>query len=892
MTTLSRDFLNLAGREASRYGGESIVFLRELLQNARDAGAGRVVIETGTEEGVELIRVTDDGRGMAQGHAQRFLLTLYASSKRGNTGAAGRFGVGFWSILRFEPSAILIRSRERGAESGWEILFDGRLTLVRHQSCEMAAGTVIELKRPAQDHDLGASAWELVRRDARHLRVKDHSDTLMAITVNGRQATEEMEAGEPGLFFRRPGIRGAVSLGSVPEVTLLAHGLRVRSAASVDDLLLRPGRRHSRPRPGLRSGLSPQVVIDSDRLAVLMDRGDVAQDRALDAVAQVIRSETRRLCGRELDRLAPRSVWGKIRDGVTARRAEIGLGILLLGVAALGIWGLKIAVGNRSESAAQATEGYPAAEPYADRSSLYGGPVTESIDGAGNAPRLLYRPPEQRPLMAAFRVLGLEEDGTPLKDGAPLRRADHWVGDPNSALDFEIDFVADGRLLRLPVPTGHSVEGRSVTLDGRGVDLYLTGDDEPVLRLKGPTAGRVEYRTASRAFEGTTPGRWPALPTAVADQADALRNLPPRRRIDEAIILVKSSFGSTKASASEGYFGSVYGAGGGDCDVVNSVLAAVLDRAGLPSRMAVGWIGAGGVPMPGLHAWVEVDVGAGRWVAADVTVPTSLPGGTGVPEAPEPGKRGLEARGESIMAPLPVAIALGVALVLGVGLAIAMWKHRSRREFSVSGDLDTGPLVESLVRDRDAWPGFSQARRRKLVPTLGSERRSLAEIEEAASHKTLFVADRPGEWVKRVDGMVLDGLNRAGRTAATAFGAFDLDHWAGVWRQSLGDSFGVEVEEALKRVGLKTQIRRANTVSDGCGTALVVDGGTRTLVVIGEADPEWKRACELRNGNQSEAVFRAADIVVGLLPGRGAAPGRVLARLALEALAERKGSSS
>jgi arylamine N-acetyltransferase len=53
--------------------------------------------------------------------------------------------------------------------------------------------------------------------------------------------------------------------------------------------------------------------------------------------------------------------------------------------------------------------------------------------------------------------------------------------------------------------------------------------------------------------------------------------------------------------------------------VINTVLAAMLHEAGYPVRMAVGWTASNGAANPGLHAWVEVDRGGGRWLVADAT---------------------------------------------------------------------------------------------------------------------------------------------------------------------------------------------------------------------------------------------------------------------------------
>src|SRR5581483_499727 len=95
------DFLDRARREALRYGVDPWVFIRELLQNARDAGATTVEITTSETEGTARVVAHDDGQGMTFEHARRYLFSLYASSKEGDREAAGRFGVGFWSVLRF-----------------------------------------------------------------------------------------------------------------------------------------------------------------------------------------------------------------------------------------------------------------------------------------------------------------------------------------------------------------------------------------------------------------------------------------------------------------------------------------------------------------------------------------------------------------------------------------------------------------------------------------------------------------------------------------------------------------------------------------------------------------------------------------------------------------------
>ncbi|MDD5306729.1 MAG: ATP-binding protein, partial [Deltaproteobacteria bacterium] len=98
------DFKTRARHEGRRYGEDRMVFLRELAQNARDAGATSVRVTCAHENGELAISFADNGRGMGFAHARRYLFTLYSSSKERERASAGRYGVGFWSVLLFEPA--------------------------------------------------------------------------------------------------------------------------------------------------------------------------------------------------------------------------------------------------------------------------------------------------------------------------------------------------------------------------------------------------------------------------------------------------------------------------------------------------------------------------------------------------------------------------------------------------------------------------------------------------------------------------------------------------------------------------------------------------------------------------------------------------------------------
>ncbi|HET6586048.1 MAG TPA: ATP-binding protein, partial [Nannocystaceae bacterium] len=79
----TRAFRERARLEADRYGPDPWIFVRELLQNSRDAGAHHVRFVVEQDGALERVTCIDDGEGMTFEHARRYLFSLYASSKEG-----------------------------------------------------------------------------------------------------------------------------------------------------------------------------------------------------------------------------------------------------------------------------------------------------------------------------------------------------------------------------------------------------------------------------------------------------------------------------------------------------------------------------------------------------------------------------------------------------------------------------------------------------------------------------------------------------------------------------------------------------------------------------------------------------------------------------------------
>lgn len=120
--------------------------VKELVENALDAGAGRIRIEI-RDGGASLIAVTDDGHGMPQGDA-RLALRRHATSKIHQLEDLQRiasFGFRGEALPAIASVARLrLTTREPDASEGFEIRVDGGLT-VDERAAGGPAGTRVEV---------------------------------------------------------------------------------------------------------------------------------------------------------------------------------------------------------------------------------------------------------------------------------------------------------------------------------------------------------------------------------------------------------------------------------------------------------------------------------------------------------------------------------------------------------------------------------------------------------------------------------------------------------------------------------------------------------------------------------------------------------------------------
>lgn len=606
-------------------------------------------------DGWERVRCFDDGEGMSFEHARRYLFALYASSKETSSNQAGKFGVGFWSILRFDPVHITIRCCTKAGGS-WGLRLDGSLKQGARVPGLSQRGTEITLERRGGDGRLEHRVYDAVWQAARYLHRRDDGRTPLPITVNGRRANADFALEAPSSSFRRGSVRGVVGLGPAPRVELFSRGLRVRAAASLDDLVAPTGRHTARMRvqfPELPGGLAPQALLESDELQVMLSRSDARDNRALNRLVKLAQQELERLIDRQLAQVRPRSVLRRVWDFFADRLREslmlrTLLGSVLGAFAALVIgwvlWGQSTQpqpdpIVQTVPTAPATGPAMSAPRPYQDLAARYRGPRVDVLEPASAEPiQLRYTPANKRLHFAALVSSSLAAGGSPLME------SDLTVVEPYRGLTCdrnctEVEVLVQGPgAVRLLVPTGHRLVSQSLSVGGKRQSLHMATDGHPVAILPDAVPTLARYRTVAGP-DPSPPLSQPtplALPEALRAEARALRPKMIEDRVAALLEEVRERVRYDRtaevskqhtAALASGFVARTLAIGAGDCDVQNGLLVGLLHAAGVEARLAVGFIGADGTTYPWLHAWVEFRDTSGTWRIADASdgAPTAAP---------------------------------------------------------------------------------------------------------------------------------------------------------------------------------------------------------------------------------------------------------------------------
>jgi len=151
---------------------DPLAYLRELVQNAIDAGTQEVWIRLEYDNDTARIFVEDWGEGMTRDIIENKLTRLFSSTKDDDYTQIGRFGIGFVSVFAMEPDLVVLDTA-RGGET-WRVLFhpDRSYELIRLNI--PVEGTQIQIlkKMPREEFDqLRERARTVTGMWCRHARI-------------------------------------------------------------------------------------------------------------------------------------------------------------------------------------------------------------------------------------------------------------------------------------------------------------------------------------------------------------------------------------------------------------------------------------------------------------------------------------------------------------------------------------------------------------------------------------------------------------------------------------------------------------------------------------------------------------------------------------------------
>lgn len=661
------------------YGKDPWFFIRELAQNSRDAGAGTIRVKaTHTPEKEEILVFQDDGHGMTYDHAVRYLFRLYASSKFNEKYAAGRFGIGFWTVLKFNPSKIIIESYCK--KQKWGVEVDADLKTFKIPGDLKHRGTRVTLIRPAKKKSPAAflnQVEEALMRYCSYLRRNNRQADLLPVLFEGKNIAGEMKLPGPvSLSFKNSQVEGVVGLGARPQVRLYARGLPVWQGTTLEELSHTPpprSRQRRREAAQMAQGLAPVFLVNGSSLEVNISRRKVIDNRSLQKVRTTAENALSQLVEMVADNVSPRNLFKRFahrfKKGVSSILRSFWKS-LLAGV--LILLPLEYVLLSTFFKKTPSQPQNPVLSMQVENSRYSGGSVNpistrRRVDITYQPPVTtwfkLYHVEEYR------EALGFTRDFTGNQPAAavPFRAVDCG----REVISIQFKTPETGTLL-LPQPLGHHLDPGSLTLDHHPLlsTVYTrytgyaenAGDTE--YRSTGgvvitiPHNGVLRYRCCvplQPEESENTPlspegvkrltqlpsGFFPSLPDSLQKPLEESTALDSAQKVESAARLTVSFLRYDDSdetaekysdSSSDNWFQKVIAIGAGDCDILNGVTILFLRRMSVPARLVVGLVGRSGRVLPGMHAWTEYY--DGEWKNFDTTSyaatsPSSTP--------PEPG---------------------------------------------------------------------------------------------------------------------------------------------------------------------------------------------------------------------------------------------------------------
>ena len=205
---------------------DPFTFLRELIQNAMDAGSNQVdvTVEYQADKERILVTVTDSGEGMNQQIIQEQLTKLFSSTKEHDFTKIGKFGIGFVSVFAIEPELVVVDTG-RGGEY-WRIGFDGTTDYQLLRLNEPVEGTTVKVYKKLSSMEVD----EFIERCKQTISFWcRYSDTQ--VTFNGNPINEQLRVDSPcQIVHQQTGttVVAGVTAAGQPHFGLYNRGLTLK----------------------------------------------------------------------------------------------------------------------------------------------------------------------------------------------------------------------------------------------------------------------------------------------------------------------------------------------------------------------------------------------------------------------------------------------------------------------------------------------------------------------------------------------------------------------------------------------------------------------------------------------------------------------------------------
>jgi len=776
----SKDFLGFIQKSLKDYSEDPWIFLRELAQNSRDAGATKIFIDARRAEGWERISFQDNGRGLSLPDARDYLFKLFASNKADDQESAGLFGIGFWSVTRFNPGEITIESYPARGDK-WALMVN-RDFEIRKIPCGLSRpGTGITLRRPAvyeEENRFVQAVREAVLRHCRYLRVKSTGLRELRVSLNGqRVSSKRMRPTVPfAVSFRGHSHEGFVGIDRRPLVKIFSQGLLVWEGISLSEFFT-----HQSPKfPHDIDGLSPVVYLNSNRLKVDITRRRVVENHALKKLIRQAQSELQNLIRFNAENPGRLKVFSQI--GSFLRNLYYSVKNNLWWSAAFLVFLVSVTL------LAWKLTGNAGREGPGDWFQL--GEYSASVNqwGAGES-RCLIRSPEYPQVKLSLYYA----DHYDLRRGFLRDRSGDFQSLPATAEDspvipLQIDHVEtvgrESSRFFLPCPVGYVVLEREFTINRDPVAPFLfhltNGEFFISLKRQYLPLESLRYRCVPRPVTRLAPLRYryyTRLPEEIRLPPDfdrqAMLNIDQKTeekvRLFQKMTLQYLTYDVSSQtirdymrSKNREWVDRVVAIRKGDCDVLNGFLALLLRKVKVPSRLVIGYVVQNGeIEASRLHAWCEYFVQGKGWQPADLTehiYPRLIPPGT----RPPPQGEAVSSRDQPGRTPpgnLPGKIlgyirgnAYFLIAVLFFGLMGAFFAkkvllyHRSRR---YKKEFNTEPVIADLavtaLKNPQIWGYESKLWDLAIIPSVNRGHLSLKDLVRMSLKKrlveTLFTSD-------------------------------------------------------------------------------------------------------------------------------------------------------